>query len=458
LTQKLDNVADQAQKPDKQSPPDKRARVSRLSIYSFITLIGLILVLFTGLLFGNLVQKANTKEAATPTTLASATPTATPDLASAFQMAKNPSVEPLTLPNGLYVLYAGQDKIYRVPVAGGTPEALNTPGYHYNRAVPPVLTPSGTLLYTTNTGVWSIPAFDGQAKQLASLKAGETITSLVLSQDGSHIAWSIAPARGTGTIRIYAGSLDAPELVYQSTNKQCPCFRAFAFLHGTEPTLLITDNRGDNRANLYGLWALSLSKQAKKEPIKLLDAETPEMPMGLAPDMNTLLYSDHIGMAPIPEDKNIPDDITALNNANSLSLMAIDGAALKPGSPQVLLPEQRNMPNKASYHWVHSFQFSPDGKKLTYVVFSSDDRPPFFRHSSLYTVEISGQGTQMHLGQPQLQATSNAHHVEVGPWLNDQVVTCYADGALYALDLQHGTKTRIVQTGQYASIIAILKH
>ena len=82
-------------------------------------------------------------------------------------------------------------------------------GYIYNRGVPPLLTPSGQLVYSGN-GVWLTNPFSGHPRQIAILPAGHVITSLALSQDGSQLAWSSAPLYGKGTLNLYAGPLKQP--------------------------------------------------------------------------------------------------------------------------------------------------------------------------------------------------------------------------------------------------------
>ena len=41
-------------------------------------------------------------------------------------------------------------------------------------------------------------------------------------------------------------------------------------------------------------------------------------------------------------------------------------------------------------------------------------------------------------------------------WFNNHIVTFYADGALYALDIHTGAVTAILQTATYARIIAVV--
>ena len=59
------------------------------------------------------------------------------------------------------------------------------------------------------------------------------------------------------------------------------------------------------------------------------------------------------------------------------------------------------------------------------------------------------------VGKPQLLATSTYQLLEFGPWLNSHVVTIYADGALYALDVQSGAYASFAHPNNYARIIAV---
>src|SRR5436305_1304609 len=112
----------------------------------------------------------------------------------------------------------------------GTPQALYTPGYIYNRAVRPILTPSGQLLYSGD-GIYLMDIFSGTPEKIAALAANQVVTSLVLSSDGTTIAWSTEPASGDGVIDLYAGPLATPGKVFEQSSSNCPCFRIFTFMN-----------------------------------------------------------------------------------------------------------------------------------------------------------------------------------------------------------------------------------
>jgi len=346
-----------------------------------------------------------------------------------------------------------------VSTSSGLPQLLPTPGYVYSEAVRPLLTQTGQLLYAGN-GLWLTDIFDGTSTQVATLAPGQIITSMALSTDGSAVAWSTESINGNGSTNIYAGSLADPRLVYQQSDADCPCFRVFSFMTGPgnqkDTTLLLTDDQGSHEAVQYGLWSLDLTAPFPAAPQLLLDESSLQGPLALAPYGNTLLYSADEGVVPYPTDGSIPVDIAPLTYANSLNLAALGGQPLAVSASQVVLPGQHNLSNSAAYHWVTTPLFTPDAHTLVYVEFSSDSQSPFDRHSALYTVQITGPGGQLHASRPRLLATSSALLLELGMWFNNHIVTFYADGALYALDIRTGAVTSILQTTTYARIIAVV--
>jgi len=368
----------------------------------------------------------------------------------------------LAVPIGHYVIYEQQQNIYRVSASGGVPELIATPGYMYNRAVSPLLTSSGQLLYNGD-GLWLTNVFNGTSRQIATLPPNQVITSMVLSSDETMIAWSTEPIDGQGNNTLYAGPLEKSVAVYQHDATDCPCYRVFSFLHNTgNTTLLLTDDRGDHHAVQYGLWSLNLENintgnVPSQAPQPLLDGDAQQGPLALAPAGNTLLYSTYQGLVPTPNDASVPADIAVLNYANSLSVASLS-IAPSPGisGSQTVLQEQHDLSNSAAYHWVTTPLFSADGHTLVYVEFSSDAQAPFDRHSAMYLVHLNGSGSRLSASKPQLLATATALFVELGPWLNDSILTFYADGTLYALDLHSGAVTTIVQTQNYAHIIAVV--
>jgi hypothetical protein len=90
------------------------------------------------------------------------------------------------------------------------------------------------------------------------------------------------------------------------------------------------------------------------------------------------------------------------------------------------------------------------------VEFSSQSQGPFDRSNAIFSAQVSGSGSSLSVGPPQLMEASNARLLELGPWLSSHVITFYADDALYALDIQSGAVARIVHTKVYARIIGII--
>lgn len=442
---------------------------------SLLILIGLLLFLFSGQIVLGLLQVNDSKSVPssatasirpTPTSKSSKTitPTSTQGLNASTPASppifspSNATLPSLQLPGGYYVIYEQRSNLYLVSSDGTFSRQVPTQGYIYSEAVPPLLTPSGQILYSGN-GIWLTDPFGGTPVQIADLAPGQVITSMALSDDGKMIAWSTEPVSGTGFIDIHAGLLAAPSVVYEQSALNCPCFRIFSFMHGfgqqASNTLLLTDARGSHEAVQYGLWSLDFSQTPGKLQ-SILDENPQQGPLALTPYAGGLLYSPDEGAVPAPSDNSVPPEIASLSYANSLSLATLSGSPLTLGSSQSILPEQDNLTNSAQYHWVTTPVFSPDAHTLAYVEFSSDAQDPYDRHSALYTVQISGSGTHLHAGKPQLVATSTVHLLELGAWFNNHIITFYGDGILYAMDIQSGALTTLVQPGTYASIIAIV--
>jgi hypothetical protein len=356
------------------------------------------------------------------------------------------------------VIYEQTSGLYIVSSSSNVSHKIPANGYVYSEAVPPILTPSGQLLYSGN-GIWLIDPFGETPTKIADLPPDQVITSMALSDDGTMIAWSTEYVDGTGNIEIHAGPLAAPTIVYEQPALNCPCFRIFSFANGVgsrfDNTLLLTDDRGSNEAVQYGLWSLDLT-QTTTTPQLILDENPQQGPLALAPYGNGLLYSSNEGAVPIPTDNSVPTSIAALSYANDLNLTTLSGSSLTPGTSQIVLAKQDNLSNSAQYHWVTTPVFSPDGHTLAYIEFSSDSQDPYDRHSALYTVQISGSGTHIHAGKPRLIGTSTELLMELGAWFNDHIITFYADGYLYAMDLQTNALTTLAQPGTYARIVAVM--
>jgi hypothetical protein len=60
------------------------------------------------------------------------------------------------------------------------------------------------------------------------------------------------------------------------------------------------------------------------------------------------------------------------------------------------------------------------------------------------------------VGKPQLLATTTATLLELGIWFNNHILILYADGVIYALDVQSGAVTTIAHTNTYARIVAVV--
>lgn len=474
LSQQISNPPEhtEAQPPHGQ-PPNRHARFSMISIVLLLTLVSFLILSSSILLVISVVQgvtqplgQAATstptqlgtpdKKTLTPTatTAQSITPTAIPPISAP----NNTALRPLQLPSDRYVIYEQRNNIYLVSSVGATPQVITTPGYMYNQAVHPLLTPTGQLLYSGD-GIWLTDIFGGTAVQIAKLPANQVITSLAVSSDGTTIAWSTEPASGNGLIDIFAGPLASPTKVFEQPSTNCPCFRIFAFMNGNgkqgDSTLLLTDGQQSHEAIQFGLWTFDLNNPLAANPQEILGGDTQQGPLALLPSGNILLYSSYEGEVPIPTDGSVPNDLAVVKYPNSLDLTTLDGHPLAMDGAQVVLAEQHQLANSAAYHWITTPIFTPDGHTLIYVEFSSQAQPPFDRSSAVFEVHISGSGKNLRASKPQLLVTSTAALLELGPWFNAHILTFYADNSLYALDVQNGAVTTIVQTNAYARMIAV---
>jgi hypothetical protein len=469
---------DQTLPPERQPPQNARSPFSKAGIFSLLILIGLLLLLFSGLFIFGLTQvnsipaqsastststpqaKPTSKAVKTRTALPLPTqsPTLVPTISAPIYTPSNSVLPELQLPGGHYVIYEQQKGMNVVSTSGNLAEPILAPGFVYNEAVPPILTPNGQILYAGN-GIWITDIFGGTPVQIASLPSGQVITSMAMSSDGKMIAWGTEPVDGTGMIVLHAGLLAAPTVVFEQSALNCPCFRIFSFLNGSgsnaDSTLLLTDDRGSHEAVQYGLWSLDLNS-TPAVPQSILDEDPEQGPLALESYGNALLFSTNEGAAPVPTDNSVPSDVATLSYANSLDLAALSGSPLAMGKPQVVLSEQHDLSNSANYHWVTTPSFSPDGHTLAYVEFSSDSSQPYDRHSAIYVVRLSASGSSFVATKPALVATSTARLLELGTWFNNHILTFYGDGVLYAFDINTGALTTLATPGSYARIIAVV--
>ena len=446
-------------------------RLTKAGIFSLLILIGLLLILFSGQLIVSVFQlntghakPITTNTPLNPTPKAKNSPVLTPtptqdlDVTSPIFTPGNTTLPSLQLPASYNMIYEQANGLYIVSSSDNVSHKIPANGYVYSEAVPPILTPSDQLLYSGN-GIWLIDPFGGTPTQIANLLPGEVITSMALSDDGTMIAWSTENEDGTGNVDIHAGPLAAPTIAYEQPALNCPCFRIFSFANGVgsqaDKTLLLSDDRGSSEAVQYGLWSLDLT-QTSATPRLILDENPQQGPLAITPNGNRLLYSSNEGAVPVPSDNSVPTSIAALSYANDLNLTTLSGASLALGTSQIVLAKQDDLSNSAQYHWVTTPVFSPDTHTLAYIEFSSDSQGPYDRHSALYTVQISGTGTHIHAGKPRLIGTSAELLMELNAWFNNHIITFYADGYLYAMDLQTNALTTLAQTGGYASIIAVI--
>jgi hypothetical protein len=448
LTQQMSRPPDQLEQQSAPAVSTQGQKFTRRWIILMLALITIVLLGFAALVVRNL-----------PLLIKQSKPVAGSN--NPLQLPRQGASPALTLSNSQYVVYEQAGAIYAVSALDGLHLQIAATGYVYSRSTPPALTPAGKLIYSGD-GVWMTDIFNGHPQQIAALADDQVITSMVLNAAGTQVAWSTAPQNGSGMIRLYMASLNAPgkaTLLYQQSAVQCPCFRIFSFSPASSQSnhtmLLLTDDSGDHDQVASGLWSLDLSTSPSPVPQQLLSEAGLQMPLDLATGKNVLLYTNQGGFVPAPEDYSAPGDTTALTYPNSL-LMALLQNNGSPASIRTILPPQRQLNDSSDYHWVLSPRFSPDGHTLVYVVFSSNAHYPFVRRSSLYTVQFTDHGTILHNDRPSVLATASSRFLELGVWINDHVLTFYSDGFLYALDTNTGAVATITHTGSYAHAVAVV--
>ena len=459
MTPQVNDPANQLQLRVAQPLSEHHTPFSKAGIIALLMVIGLLLLSLTGLMITSLPQLHHmASRSLSPTATDDNDQDVTPTPSLPISMPGNKPIPALSLPQGRYILYEQQGNLYMVPSDGGQATLLATPGYAYNEAVHPILTPSGQLLYSGD-GLWLMDIVNQTATRIASLPTDQMITSMALSSDGTTVAWSTEPMDGQGNVAIYAGPLLAPVLVYEQSADNCPCFHIFSFMNGPgkqgDETLLLSDDQASHEAIQYGLWSLDLTNPTS-QPQQLMTEDSLQGPLALAPKGNILLYAPDEGVVPKPTDSSVPNDIAALSYADSLNVATLAGQPLALKASQVVLPQQHDLNNNAAYHWVTTPMFTPDAHALVYVEFSSDSQAPYDRHSALYTVQFTGSGKLLRTSRPRLLLTSTSLLVELGVWLNNHVLTFYADGNIYALDIHSSAVTTVLQTGSYARIIGVI--
>lgn len=477
LAQQVSKPPEQDELPSHTSQPliRQHTRLSMAGIVCLLVLLGVVILSSTGLLVMSLVRGTSPPVAQVGTGTPISQQTQVPDQTGTPTQAHSPAITPtatppifrpgntlttpLQVPGGHFIIYEQQNYLYMISTApGAAPQLLSTPGYVYDHAVPPILTPTGQLLYS-GEGIWLADIFSGTANQLATLDPNQVITSMALSSDGTTIAWTTEPSNGNGMDNIYAGALDSPTKVFEQASTNCPCFRIFSFMNGSgkqgNTTLLLTDGQQSLEAIQFGLWSFNITKPLAT-PQSILDGDSQQGPLSLAPYGNTLLYSTYEAQVPVPTDESVPNDLATLNYANSLNVATLQGQPLTLSAPRVILSKQQELSNHAAYHWVTTPIFTPDAQTLVYVEFSSQAQAPYDRSSALYVAHIGGTGQHLSVGKPQLLATSTAGLLELGTWLNSHELALYADNAIYVLDVQSGAVATIVQTGAYARVIAVI--
>jgi len=359
------------------------------------------------------------------------------------------NTQAMSLPAGSFVVYANGGHIDVVAVDGGTPRALRTPGYQAQLV--PLLTPAGQVLYGSSNGLWLAGLFGDTATQIATLPPGMMLAAAAFSPDGHYLTWSAEPADGEGNDVIYAGPVGSTYPVYEQPAQPCPCFIALGFAPRSPQNpdlwsrLLVTNDLGSPGGLGSGLWLLDPRAGIPSGP--LLSMAHGQGPLVLADQGQTLLYAPTEGVVPQPTDGSVPASEANGPYASSLAIAHWNGQTYADAVMLVAPPPDGVA--ASLYTWIVTPEFSPDGQFIAYDQFTTDAQAPYDRHNAVYVVPTSG-------GQPQLVATFTAKLVELGGWINQDLLTVYADGGIWALDVHTGAVSLIVPTAGFARILGVV--
>jgi hypothetical protein len=352
------------------------------------------------------------------------------------------------LPTNRDVVYATGNGIYAIPVAGGNVWQLNTPDYQAQFS--PLLTPSGQVLYGGD-GLWLSDVFASAATQIATLPPGMTITSAAFSPGGHYLTWNAESTNGQGNDSIYAGPVGSTYPVYEQSAQPCPCFTALGFAPRNPQTpgywsrLLVTNDLGSPGGPGSGLWVLDPRAGIPSGPI--LSPAHGQGPLALVDGGQAILYAPTEGVVPQPTDGSVPASEADGPYASSLAIARWNGQEY--ANPTMLVAPPPDGVSASLYSWIVTPESSPNGATIAYVQFTTDTQVPYDRHNAVYVVPTTG-------GQPQLVATFTAKLVELGGWINQDLLAVYADGGIWALDVHTGAVTLITPTPGFARILGIV--
>jgi hypothetical protein len=351
------------------------------------------------------------------------------------------------------IVYTTGSGIYLLTSDAATPEKLTTPGY--TSLVTPQLTSDGHLLYAGN-GLYlaDLSQIEATPLQIVSIDTTrQVIASMAISADGQQVFWTVEPHNGSGAITLYEATLTAsgassPMALYSQPAGACPCYAIFGLGPASAtgvPTLLLTDDLGTPADQGTGLWVFDQAHHQIGQ--ELLSEKEGQIPLALSPNRTQLAYAPTTGEVPEPTDGSVPQQVGSQPYGNSMS---VAGWTANISNPVTIVPSQTNIHTFSTYHWITTPIFSPDGKSIAYIQFSSDDNGPYDRHSTLYTAATNGSGA------PAVIVNFTVRLVELGGWLDSHTLLLYADGGIYALDTRSAAISLLAVVTRYSHIIGLV--
>ncbi len=225
MPQQVNDLLNRSQSRASQPLSERHAPFSNAGVVSLLALVGVLLLSLTGLVVSSLPHLHHVAHR-------SLTPKAANDQGGTslppIYMPSNKALPLLQLPKGRSIIYEQNNKLHMVSSAGGSAQVLVTPGYTYAQAVRPVLTPSGQLLYSGN-GIWLMDIVSETSTRIADLAPNQMITSMVLSNDGTTIAWTTEPINGAGNTAILRRIFNRSNARLRAVGGSLPLFPSLLF-------------------------------------------------------------------------------------------------------------------------------------------------------------------------------------------------------------------------------------
>jgi Tol biopolymer transport system component len=258
--------------------------------------------------------------------------------------------------------------IWRIAVAGGTPERLT---YHNSHVAYPVLLDNRTLIYRATAGdgtAWVLYGMDVERRIPHQISRGvEEYQSVAASADGRRLAVTVSnPAVSLWTVPIGTGIADESS----ARRVAVPAAQAQGPRHAQDGLLYLAGNGG-----MDGLWrwkdgsAVEVWRASAGAVIAAPGvASTGALAFGVRRNGRTTLYvssSDGTGAQPVAEHLDLRGSPSWSPDGRSVAVAADAGE----GPHIYRVPVDGSAPERLTEHVASNALWSPDGQTILY-----DDR------------------------------------------------------------------------------------